>query len=138
MERFEVWGVICMLVGAAFAVNALRIYRRRRAFLVVARPAMGTVESVRVEGAGRNRVAVPTIRFTLDDGTTRSAETLLGSGFQRYDIGQRLAVRFDPRDPGRMEVDTFAALWGLPLLRAGFAAVFLLMGGIALVVSAAR
>jgi hypothetical protein len=37
-----------------------------------------------------------------------------------------------PGDPGRAEVDSFAVLWGLALLRAGYALLFVLMGAIGL------
>ncbi len=49
---------------------------------------------------------------------------LLGHrGFQGFEVGEAVAVRYDPA-----EVDSFAVLWGLALLRAGFAVLFLLMG----------
>ena len=61
------------------------------------------------------------------------AESWMGSGFQRFEAGQAVPVRYDPADPGRAEVDTFAVMWGLALLRASYGLLFLLLGSVALV-----
>ena len=135
MDRFTVWGVTCLLVGCGFAVNALHIYRQRRRFLATAEPAAGTVVEVHVRGVGRNRVSVPVLEFRAADGTVQRAESLMGSGFRGFAVGEAVAVRYDPADPSRAEVDSFAVLWGLALLRAGFTVIFLLMGVVGLVLS---
>lgn len=64
-------------------------------------------------------------------------ESWMGSGFQRFEAGQAVPVRYDPTDPGRAEVDTFAVLWGLVLLRTGFGLLFMLMGSVAVLLNAA-
>lgn len=64
-------------------------------------------------------------------------ESWMGSGFQRFEAGQAVPVRYDPADPGRAEVDTFAVLWGLVLLRTGYGLLFLLMGSVAVLLNAA-
>jgi hypothetical protein len=57
----------------------------------------------------------------------------MGSGFQAFRIGETVAVRYDPTNPAIADVDTFAVMWGLVLLRAGFALLFMIMAGIGLV-----
>ena len=133
MDRFGVWGLICIAVGCGFLVSALRIYLARRKFLATAQAAAGTVAEVRVRGIGRNAVSFPLLEFSGPDGQARRAESWMGSGFQRFEAGQAVPVRYDPADPGRAEVDTFAVMWGLALLRAGYGLLFLLMGSVALV-----
>ena len=133
MDRFTVWGVICILVGCGFLVSALRIYRARKRFLATSEPAAGIVIEARVRGVGRNAESVPFFEFRTASGEIRRAESLMGSGFQGFQAGQTIPVRYDPSDPARAEVDTFAVLWGLTLLRAGYALLFVLMGSIALV-----
>lgn len=131
----KAWGVICIVVGCGFLASTLRIYARRRKFLAGAEKATGTVTGVRVQGIGRNAVSIPSFELRTADGTVRRAESLMGSGFQGFEIGETLPVQYDPADPTKAEVDSFAVLWGLALLRAGFALIFLLMGFIGLMLS---
>lgn len=132
MDRFAVWGLICLAVGCGFLVSAARIYLARRRFLATAQAAAGTVVEVRVRGIGRNAVGVPVLEFPLPGDQVQRTESWMGSGFQRFEAGQPVPVRYDPADPSRAEVDSFATLWGLTLLRAGYGALFLLMGSVAL------
>jgi hypothetical protein len=133
MDRLALWGALCLAVSGGFLLSALQIYLRRKRFLADSQPAAGTVIEVRVRGAGRNAMSFPVFEFRTAEGAVQRAESL-GTGLQRFEVGQAVAVRYDPRDPGRAEVDSFAVLWGLALLRAGFALLFLIMGvvGIAL------
>jgi len=133
MDRFTIWGVLCILVGCGFLFSALRIYQGRKRFLGGAGAAAGTVVEVQVRGVGRNAVSVPVFEFRTAEGVVQRAESLQGSGFQGFEVGEAVAVRYDPGNPSRAEVDSFAVLWGLALLRLGFGAVFLLMGTVALI-----
>jgi hypothetical protein len=133
VDRFDVWGAICIAVGCGFLVSALRIYQGRKRFLAGAEAAAGTVVDVHVRGAGRNAVSVPVFELRTAAGTLQRSESLQGSGFQGFQVGQAVAVKYDPLDPSRAEVDSFAVLWGLALLRAGYAALFLLMGAVAII-----
>lgn len=133
MDRFDLWGVACLLVACGFLVSALRIYVGRRRFLARAEPAAGTVIEVRVRGVGRNAIGYPVFEFRTAEGTVHRAESLLGSGFRGFKVGEAVAVRYDSTDPSRAEVDSFTVLWGLALLRVGFAVAFLGMGVVGLV-----
>ena len=95
---------------------------------------MGTVLSVRVQGVGRNAVSLPTVEFSTADGVVERTEPREGSRFQGYTVGEQVPIRYDPDDPTSVEVDTFGALWGTALLRAGFGALFLIMGVVGLVI----
>jgi len=135
MDRFTIWGIICILVGCGFLANALQIYLRRKRFLANAQAASGTVVEVRVEGIGRNAISVPVFEFQTAEGVAQRAESLLGSGFQGFEVGQAVAVQYDPIDPSRAEVDSFAVMWGLALLRAGFGVLFTIMGTVAVLLT---
>lgn len=132
MERFTIWGLMCILVSCGFFTSALRIYLRRKRFLAGAEAAAGTVVEVRVRGIGRNAMNFPVFEFRTASGAVQRAESMMGSGLQGFQVGEAVAVRYDPGNPSRAEVDSFAVLWGLALLRAGFAVLFLLMGAIGL------
>ncbi len=134
MARFEVWGLMCLLAGGAFLVNAAIIYRTRRRFLAGARRAVGAVVAVRVEGTGRNVVSIPTLEFRTEAGALQRTEALMATGFQRFQPGEAVPVWYDPHDPARADVATFAVLWGTALLRTGFGALFLLMGVVGLLI----
>ncbi|HET9227543.1 MAG TPA: DUF3592 domain-containing protein [Thermoanaerobaculia bacterium] len=133
MDRFHVWGLICMAVGCGFLVSALRLYLARSRFLATAQSVPGTVVEVRMRGIGRNAESVPTLEFRLPGDRVQRTESWMGSGFQRFTVGQTVPVRYDPADPGKAEVDTFAVMWGLTLLRTGYGLLFLLMGSVALI-----
>ena len=132
MDRFTIWGLICIAVGCGFLATALRIYLARRRFLATAQAASGTVVEVRIRGVGRNAESIPTLEFPLPGGRVQRTGSWMGSGFQGFAVGQAVPVRYDPADPGKAEVDTFAVMWGLALLRTGYGALFLLMGAVAL------
>lgn len=129
-----VWGVACLLVGAAFLLNALRLRRERVAFLSTAMRTAAKVVAVRTEGVGRNRMAVPTLEFE-ESGRTHRTESLQPSGFASAAVGQTVGILYDPARPARADLDSFGALWGLALLRAGFGALFVLMGFVALLIT---
>ena len=133
MGRFTVWGAICLLVSLGFVTSALRIYLRRKRFLAHAERAVGTIIEVRVRGIGRNAVSFPVFEFRTNGGVLRQSESLMGSGFRGFSVGEEVAVRYDPSDPSRAEVDSFVVLWGVVILRAGFALLFLLMGSLAII-----
>ena len=128
MDPLTLWGLLCLAVSGGFLLSALWIYLHRKRFLATSRPAAGTVVEVHVRGAGRNAMSFPVFELRTAEGMVQRAESLMGTGFQRFEVGQAVAVRYDPRDPGRAEVDSFAMLWGTALLRAGFALLFLIMG----------
>ncbi|HEX6904422.1 MAG TPA: DUF3592 domain-containing protein [Thermoanaerobaculia bacterium] len=133
MDRFDIWGVACILVACGFLVSALRIYTKRKKFLATAEPTAGTVIEVHVRGVGRNALSFPVFEFRTSEGTVHRAESMMGSGFRGFQVGETVAVRYDPADPSKAEVDSFAVLWGLVLLRGGFAVLFLGMGVVGLV-----
>jgi hypothetical protein len=119
MDRFDIWGLICIVVGCGFLVSALGIYLARRKFLC------NGADCRRHGGRG------PDPRHRAEHGQrgpggqVQRTESWMGSGFQRFEAGQAVQVRFDPSNPVRPEVDTFAVLWGLALLRAGYGLLFL-------------
>jgi Protein of unknown function (DUF3592) len=132
MDRLNLWGALCLAVSGGFLLSALWIYLQRKRFLATSQPAAGTVLEIRVRGVGRNAMSFPVFEFRTAEGAVQRAESLMGTGLQRFEVGQAVPVRYDPRDPDRAEVDSFAVLWGLALLRAGFALLFLIMGIIGL------
>lgn len=135
MDRFAVWGILCIAVGCGFLASALRIYRLRKRFLARSETAAGMVVEVRSRGIGRNAVSVPVFEFKTAGGSLHRAESLMGSGFRAFQVGEAVAVRYDPGDPSQAEADSFAVLWGLALLRTGYGALFLLLGAIGIAVS---
>lgn len=134
MDRFTVWGVVCIAVGCGFLATALRIYLLRKRFLAQSETAAGTVVEIRSRGIGRNRVSIPVFEFRDSGGSLHRAESLMGSGFRGFEVGETVAVRYDSRNPSRAEADSFAVLWGLALLRTGYGVLFLVLGAIGIAV----
>jgi hypothetical protein len=107
-------------------------------FLRTALSAQATIVAVRVDGVGRNAVTVPTFEFKTADGSVQRAESLQPSGFAGASVGRTLAIRYDPAQPSRADLDTFGALWGLALLHAAFGGLFVAMGLAAILLTALR
>jgi hypothetical protein len=77
-------------------------------------------------------LSFPILAFRTESGEDQRAESQMGSGFRAFRIGETVPVRYDPTNPAIAEVDTFAVMWGLLLLRTGFALLFLIMAGVGL------
>jgi len=132
MDRFDFIGLANLAVGCAFLVSALRIYLARKKFLATAQNATGTVIEIRKQYFGRNTISIPLLEFPVPENRAHRAESWMGSGFGGFTVGQTVPVRYDPANPSRAEVDTFAVMWGRALLRAGYALFFLGLGAVLL------
>ena len=61
----------------------------------------------------------PVVRFTTGAGQATEFQSASGSIPPRYAVGATVPVRYDPHDPARAEIATFANQWLLPVLLGG-------------------
>ena len=70
------------------------------------------------------------IEFSEQPGDVVRFEGPIGSTPPRYDVGERVAVRYPPGDPSAAVLDEFWALWFFPMLAAMIGTPFAVAGGV--------
>lgn len=70
----------------------------------------------------------PTVSFTTLDGTLGEHHSTTCSTPPSFDIGERVAVYYDPQDPERARIDSFEQNWIGSLIVGGIGSVFLAIG----------
>ncbi len=118
--QLALFGCCFLLIGAVVAWRRLWFFRS-------AARTTGTVVDLRVrqhdEAADSHH---PVVHFVTLDGTTERFTDDTGAWRKRYQVGQTVAVAYDPRYPGRARVPWWGA-WATPL-------VLLPLGGMLVVV----
>ncbi|MCH8048249.1 MAG: DUF3592 domain-containing protein [Planctomycetes bacterium] len=69
-----------------------------------------------------------TIEFEDATGARQQGTIDAGAGKIPYEVGQRVSIWYDPKQPSAIRIDSFAELWGGPLLVGVFGASFIVMG----------
>ena len=118
-------------IGCAMSALALRHGLRRRDFLRGSCTSAGTNVGLREDPDPTSAVrwtTFPRIRFQTSAGREITFDSGLGSSNSDWRVGQPVTVRYRPESPNKAEVDSFFALWGLALICAVLATVFLGLG----------
>lgn len=134
---FVLIGIAVLICGAVGAVKQSRESARRVA-------ATGIVVDLvtRVVNPGSAGIYCPTVDFTTAAGQTVRFQSEFGTMPASQPVGQSVAVRYDPNDPQKAEVDSAASRWLVPGCMIGMGVLFLGMGlvfmliGIVVLVSA--
>ena len=123
-------GVLFVLIGIAVlisgAVGAVKQARKSGRGV----KANGTVVDLvsRVFNPGSAGVYCPVVDFTTATGQPVRFESQFGTMPASHRVGQSIAVRYDPADPQKAEVDSATANWFVPGCTIGMGLMFLLMG----------
>lgn len=100
--------VLVLLAGAAFLGVGTRQRRRAAGLTATAVTTRAEVIDVRPHDPNLffsgNRVWRPVVRFALPDGRVVEAETTVGSNPVPARPGDRVEVRYDPREPRRVNL----------------------------------
>jgi len=104
--RMATGHLITVLCGLAFIGAGLYAYTYMGRFLGTAREATGAVVEVMYEDNSRKTRMHPILRYTTVDG-----REVQGTSRQHYnaEVGQTLALLYDPADPGHVEIGTRAS-----------------------------
>jgi hypothetical protein len=107
-------------------------YRNTTTFLAGAQQAPGTVieivERHTTDDEGRTRMSRhPVVRFEVEDRAVEF-ESTVGGGRSAYDVGESVAVAYEPADPRHARIVSFRELYLYPLL-SGVAGGALFVGG---------
>ncbi len=111
-------GVLVLLASYDFVQNAL--------------PARGTVVALDVTVNKGRESYRPEVQFLDATGRKWRARTLLSSSSYGFDIGTRVDILYDRRDPQSIRMDRWFELWGLavPFLVVGFVLLIPLAGSL--------
>lgn len=126
---FVLIGIAVLISGAVAAVK-----QSRKAARGVA--ATGTVVDLvkRVFSAGSSGVYCPVVDFTTAAGQLIRFESQFGTMPATHRVGQSIAVRYDPANPQKAEVDSATANWFVPGCTIAMGLLFLVMGLIFVVI----
>ena len=120
---FTLIGVAVLIGGAVAAVKQARKSGRGVT-------ATGTVVDLvsRVFNPGSAGVYCPVVDFTTATGQPVRFESQFGTMPASHRVGQSIAVRYDPADPQKAEVDSATANWFVPGCTIAMGLLFLVMG----------
>jgi hypothetical protein len=130
MNVLKLIGAIFFLVSIVLLGAGGYTYQHTKKFVGNSAVAKGVVVDVvsRSSSSSSGHTHVPVVRFKTGEGETITAHGSLGSDPPSYKKGQEVRVRYDPKDPHKISIDTFFELWFLPLILLGMGAVFGMVG----------
>ena len=76
----------------------------------------GTVVELTQQNTTRGYILCPVVEFTMPSGERIRFTSEFGSRPASHTIGQSVAVRYDPADPQKAEVESAMSLWLAPLI----------------------
>jgi hypothetical protein len=123
-------GVLFVLIGVAVliagAVAAVKQSRQSASGMA----ATGTVVDLvkRVFNPGSGGVYCPVVEFTTATGQVVRFESEFGTMPATHQVGQSIAVRYEPADPQKADVDSATSRWLVPGCMIGMGVMFLGMG----------
>lgn len=121
MDVLKLIGAIFILVSIVLLGAGGYAYQHTKKFLENSVVAEGVVVDVvsRSSSSSSGHTHVPVVRFKTDKGETITAHGSLGSDPPSYKKGEAVRVRYDPKDPHDISIDTFFELWFLPIILLG-------------------
>src|SRR5205814_10442154 len=119
--------VLCLLIGVgvliAGAVAAVKQSRESRSRVAATGKVVDLVK--RVFCAGSGGVYCPVVEFSTATGQFVRFESGFGTMPATHQIGQSIAVRYQPADPQKAEVDSATSRWLVPGCMIGMGVLFL-------------
>ncbi|GDY10914.1 MAG: DUF3592 domain-containing protein [Planctomycetota bacterium] len=116
---FLMIGSIFSLIGGGFAWSSYSV-------VSVSQRAEGSV--IRQVGDGRTGSVAPVVEFFVE-GTRHEFQSWLFTSPPQFDVGDKVSVLYDPRDPQRCRIESFVTLWLFPTIFGGIGAVMLVVSG---------
>lgn len=126
-------GMLALAIGTALLVVAANFFSADSDLAAKGGRAEGSVteiEEYRV--ASGKRMYRPHVGFIDAAGQRRTFVSSLGSNPPSYAKGDRVAIIYDPANPGRAEIDSFLSRYLGTLVFGMFGAVFTMLGAVVL------
>jgi hypothetical protein len=120
-------GLVFILVGAGVSYSTYH-------FLQTALRAQGEVFDLaarRNTSSSSSRSTLlyfPVVRFDAANGQKIIFESSTGTSPAAYEVGERVTIVYDPREPGNASIESFFAFWFMPTLFGGLGSLLLAVG----------
>jgi hypothetical protein len=142
MKTLTIIKYVFALIGAGMLIGAGFGLANTRSFLAHASRAEGTVIALQprypnntsssnstLNSSSTSITFAPMVRFS-HDGQVIDFTASTASNPPSYHIGETVPVLYLPSAPFKAKIDSFFSLWGGPLIVGGLGAIFLLIGGL--------
>jgi len=134
---FLLFGICSGLAALGLLGGAAWTYFKGQRTLQSRVTATGTVVELTQQNTSRGYILCPVVEFTIPSGERIRFTSEFGSRPASHTVGQSVAVRYDPAEPQKAEVESTMSLWLVPLIM-GFmgliagclAVVFLVLYGL--------
>lgn len=132
-------GLLFVLIGIAILIGgvvaAVKQARKSRRGVATTGKVVDLVS--RVFNPGSAGVYCPVVDFTTASGQPVRFESQFGTMPASHRVGQSIAVRYDPANPQKAEVDSATANWFVPGCTIGMGLLFFVMGLVFVVIGIA-
>lgn len=128
MSAAKVVAVTFLLIGSVFLVIGAGFGWFSWSLLSVAQRAEGTVVRLVSNQAldyDHSSVA-PVVEFHIE-GERHEFRSWLSTSPPQFDVGEKVTVLYDPRDPQHARIESFVTLWLFPVIFGGIGAVMFLV-----------
>ncbi len=139
MKVLKIIGLALILGGLVMLLVSGITFFNARNFIRDSVVTTGTVVDLVLEDSisdDSGPVYYPVVSFITDDGETVEFKASYGSNPPRHSRGEKIKVRYDPYDPYGARLDSFFALWGIPVIFGVIGFVIIDAGITVLVISA--
>ena len=124
-------GLLFLVLGLALSAGAFVAFARTRTFLATAYTTTGVVLALEAyQDSDGDTLYRPVLRFRTHEGEETEFRTNVGSSSDRFEVGQRLDVLYNPEEPSDARIQSFMQLWLPTLILGVLGGVFVLVGGI--------
>ena len=124
----KVVAVTFLLIGAVFLAIGAGFGWFSWSLLAVAQRAEGTVIRLspnQAQANNRGKVA-PVVEFHIE-GERHEFQSWLSTSPPQFDVGEKVTVLYDPRDPQHARIESFVTLWLFPTIFGGIGAAMFLV-----------
>ena len=113
---FLLFGLCSGLAALGLLGGAAWTYFKQQRTLQSRVATTGTVVELTQQNTTRGYILCPVVEFTIPSGEKIRFTSEFGSRPASHTIGQSIAVRYDPADPQKAEVESAMSLWLVPLI----------------------
>jgi Protein of unknown function (DUF3592) len=113
---FLLFGLCSGLAAFGLLGGAAWTYFKQQRTMQSRVAATGTVVELTRQNTTRGYILCPVVEFTIPSGEKIRFTSEFGSRPASHAIGQSVAVRYDPADPQKAEVESAMSLWLVPLI----------------------
>lgn len=113
---FLLIGLFSGLAAFGLLGGAAWTYFRQQRTMQSRVAATGTVVELTRKNTTRGYILCPVVEFTIPSGETIRFTSEFGSRLAGHTIGQSVAVRYEPADPQKAEIESTMSLWLVPLI----------------------